>query len=80
MNKREPEEALAQMRHAGCTPEEIARFCQLRQAYAHRQQGERRSQRRSAVVRWLLKLLYEGTPEIPAPRLWKWPGIVPLHH
>ncbi len=65
MNETDNEEALARLRQAGCTPGEIARFCQLRQAYAVQHRRRRREKRRSIVIRWLEgvgKLLQEGTP------------------
>jgi hypothetical protein len=66
MNKTEDEEALARLRQAGCTPGEIARFRQLRQAY--RAQHRRRGKLRPVLLRWLEgvgKLLPEGMPSIP---------------
>ena len=68
MNETENEEALTRLRQAGCTPGEIARFCQLRQAYAAQQRCRRREKLRPIFVRWLEhigKLLQEGTPPIP---------------
>lgn len=68
MNETEDEEALARLRQTGCTPGEIVRFCQLRQAYAAQHRRRRRDQRRSIVVRWLEhigSLLQESTPPVP---------------
>lgn len=68
MNEIENEEALMCLRRAGCTQEEITRFCQLRQAYATQQRCKCRDQRRSLLVRWLEQVgrfLQEGTPSIP---------------
>lgn len=68
MNEIENEEALARLRQAGCTTDEIARFCQLRRVYAKQHRRLRRGKLRPIVVRWLEyvgKLLQEGTP--PAP-------------
>lgn len=68
MNEIENEAALMRLREAGCTPEEIKRFCQLRQAYAIAQRRERWDQRRPLLVRLLEqvgRLLQEGTPSIP---------------
>ena len=65
MNKTENEEALARLRQAGCTPGEIARFCQLRRVYAAQHRRLSREKLRPIVVRWLEhvgKLLQEGTP------------------
>ncbi|HEU5384136.1 MAG TPA: hypothetical protein VFV38_52750 [Ktedonobacteraceae bacterium] len=68
MNETEDEEALARLRQAGCTPEEIARFLQLRQEYAAQHRHRRREKLRPIVVRWLEhigRLLQEDTPPIP---------------
>jgi hypothetical protein len=68
MNEIANEEALMRLRQAGCTSEEITRFCQLRRAYVTQQKRNYRDGRRSLLVRWLEqlgKLLQDGTPSLP---------------
>lgn len=63
MNDIDDKEAIERLRVAGCTASEIERLCRLRRNYVVDAVDQTlRDHRYPAFVRWLVRLVQEGTP------------------
>lgn len=70
MNYLDDKEAIELLRKAGCTALEIERLRRLRRDYVEDEEDQvLRDRRYPAFVRWLVRLLQEGTP---ASAPWWW--------